>query len=282
MRNLCVSEALSHRGGEVNEDAFGASGAFAWVIDGATSFTDKRYAPGASDAHWYAQELSAAFARSAHEDLSPQALLTRGISETAALLEELTGTKPPRHEEPHGAVVLVRGDDSGIHYAILGDSALISPQFAGGTAQMICDPAVEAVDASFAARITELRQQGISDWAKIKEDVVEMIRVLHLTINTPAGIQVAGLDPAIAENAVTGCVPWPDGGVVLLATDGLLRLVDPFKVYDPGELLTESALGLGPLIKRLRAIENADPDAAMYPRLKQYDDATGLVLMASA
>ena len=69
------------------------------------------------------------------------------------------------------------------------------------------------------------------------------------------------------------------GGHALLASDGLMRLVDVFHRYTEIDLLHAAvSSGLDPLIRELRAIETADAIARRYPRAKVSDDATGLLL----
>lgn len=281
---FAVLEALSHRGGAVNEDAFGVAGPWAWVIDGSTGVGTRRFCPGASDAAWYASELSQALARAAAgaAGATPSVLLERAIGAVAetlrAHLAETGGDWPERVDEPHAAVVLLRADAEGLDYALLGDSALVAPE--GGATRLLADPQVEAIDPAFARRIAELRGEGVSDWATIEADIKRRIRGVYETMNTPEGIAVAALDPGAVGRAVTGRVAWPDDGRVLLATDGLLRLVEPFEALD-AEALRRAAFdeGLGALIERLRRLEQEDGEALRWPRLKRHDDATALALL---
>ncbi len=279
-----VAEALSVRGGSVNEDSFGTAGPFAWVIDGATSAGGRRVCPGASDAAWYADQLSTALSAEARRtpDADPATVLESALTAVVAALREAqaeTGaTWPDRAEEPHGAVVLVRADTDGLAYAILGDSVIVAPD--GGPTRFIADPEVEEVDRIFARRIVELRENGVTDWPTIEADIKGRIHGLYQTMNTDAGIAVAALDPSIVRRAVKGRIPWPADGRVLLATDGLVRLVEPFGVVDE-EALRQGAFdtGLAGLTRRLRALERADRDGLAAPRLKCHDDVTGLALL---
>lgn len=281
---FAVIEALSHRGGAVNEDALGVAGPWAWVIDGSTGVGTRRFCPGASDAAWYASELSQALAQAAAAapGSTPAALLERAIGAVAsalrAHLEETGGDWPERVDEPHAAVVLLRADAEGLDYALLGDSALVAP--VGGATRLLADPQVEAIDPAFARRIAELRAGGITDWAAIEADIKRRIRDIYETMNTPAGIAVAALDPAAVGRAVAGRLAWPADGRILLATDGLLRLVEPFGALDP-EALRQAAFdaGLGALVERLRRLEREDAGALRWPRLKCHDDATALALL---
>jgi len=77
-------------------------------------------------------------------------------------------------------------------------------------------------------------------------------------------------------------VPCSDGTVVLLASDGFSALVDLYEAMDAAALV-EAALadGLEPLVRQAREIETRiDPDGRLYPRFKESDDATALLVRA--
>ncbi len=71
----------------------------------------------------------------------------------------------------------------------------------------------------------------------------------------------------------------PAGGHALLASDGLMRLVDVFRLFTALELFAAARHdGLTPLIQKLRKVEYDDIHGHRYPRAKVHDDATGLLL----
>ena len=71
----------------------------------------------------------------------------------------------------------------------------------------------------------------------------------------------------------------PDGSLVLLASDGFLALVSDYKAYDVESLMEAVRdIGLDALGAELRAIEHNDPRGTQFPRFKQSDDATALLL----
>ncbi len=69
------------------------------------------------------------------------------------------------------------------------------------------------------------------------------------------------------------------GATILLASDGLTRLVDVFQRYNTRAFFDAAReRGLEALLTELRALEAADPDCRQFPRAKVNDDATGLLL----
>jgi hypothetical protein len=75
-------------------------------------------------------------------------------------------------------------------------------------------------------------------------------------------------------------VPCPDGTAILLTSDGFSALVDLYRAMDATALM-ERALdeGLEPLAREARRIESeVDPAGKLYPRFKESDDATALLV----
>jgi hypothetical protein len=76
-----------------------------------------------------------------------------------------------------------------------------------------------------------------------------------------------------------GQIAMPAGGHALLASDGLMRLVDVFRLYTALELFAAArSEGLAPPIRLLRTVERDDIHGHRYPRAKVHDDATALFL----
>ena len=60
---------------------------------------------------------------------------------------------------------------------------------------------------------------------------------------------------------------------------GLWRLIDHFRVYDAaGFIAAATAKGLAALGAELHTLESADPECRRVPRVKPFDDASGLLL----
>ncbi|MBU1212975.1 MAG: hypothetical protein KJ587_17150, partial [Alphaproteobacteria bacterium] len=69
------------------------------------------------------------------------------------------------------------------------------------------------------------------------------------------------------------------GTHALLATDGLIRLIDIYARHDARSLFEAAkSRGLESLLCELRQIEADDVDCTAHPRVKRSDDATGILL----
>jgi hypothetical protein len=95
--------------------------------------------------------------------------------------------------------------------------------------------------------------------------------------NRADGFWVASVDPAAADQALTGDLPTPDVHACALLSDGASRIADRFTLTDwPGLMHTLAEHGPAELIHRNRAAENRNPDGARWPRGKIHDDATAV------
>jgi hypothetical protein len=95
--------------------------------------------------------------------------------------------------------------------------------------------------------------------------------------NRPGGFWIAGPDPRAAEHALAGTVPLGSLTSVTLLSDGATRLVDKFALADWRELLAAlDSTGPDGLLRRVREVEDSDPDGRRWPRGKARDDATVL------
>src|SRR5205085_1935109 len=99
------------------------------------------------------------------------------------------------------------------------------------------------------------------------------------SMNQPDGYGVFSLTPTPPRFVNRGSQQIAAGGRALLASDGLMRLVDVFRRYTAEEFLFAGVdRGLSSLASEVRALEEADPDCVLFPRAKKHDDATGLLL----
>jgi hypothetical protein len=110
-----------------------------------------------------------------------------------------------------------------------------------------------------------------------------LLRMKHAELaqrNQPGGFWTAAADPAVAAHAITGTVPTRDLRRLAVLTDGAARISAVFNLLDwHGVLELLEDEGPTELIRRVRALESADPTGTKWPRNKANDDAT--VIFAS-
>ncbi|WFB07442.1 protein phosphatase 2C domain-containing protein [Streptomyces sp. LX-29] len=148
---------------------------------------------------------------------------------------------------PQATVVAARWDAERVEYLVLSDSVLLIEAPDGAVTPVLDD------------RIDRLRAAG---------------RRLAPLRNVEGGFFTAAADPAVAARAVTGSLPRASVRTLAALTDGATRWVE---VFDEGDWTQLTALlrkeGPQALIDRVRAAEDANPEAAGGPHGKAHDDA---------
>jgi len=274
-----VSEIGTVAANDVNEDRVGASGALAWVIDGATDVIDAPLTTAPTDASWIAETLD--------QLMRDVALAPTDLAELPAILTERlqaefrrSSRRQPigRHEHPSAAGLIVRIDGLQLDYLSIGDCTLLAQTSAGvvrlGTNE------VEAGDRWVAEALRDYRAKNPDASADAaRAHLWPKLGAGRWSMNQQDGYGVFSLTPTPLRFIKLGSLKVAPRGHALLASDGLMRLVDIFHRYSTEELLTEAAeRGTVALTAEVRALEQSDADCVQFPRAKRHDDSSGVLL----
>ncbi|MEM9027350.1 MAG: protein phosphatase 2C domain-containing protein [Pseudomonadota bacterium] len=273
---------LSVGAGPGNDDRAGRSADFAWVLDGATDLIDTPLVGQRSDAEWladFAHSWLTTHAAQQPPDRCLRDILTELTHATADAFSRQQRRAPSaRFEIPSAAALIARRSPTGITYISVGDCTMLATT-ADGTSRFGTD----AHDAGDQWLETVIRQHR----ARTPEHTAEPLRTALIPdlksardrMNQPGGYGVLSISEPPDAFVVHCQIDLPKGTRVLLATDGLMRLIDVFARYDDTGLMTAIAdRGLPELLSELRRIEADDEACIRYPRAKTSDDATGLYL----
>jgi hypothetical protein len=277
---IVVVDCQTSGSGAVNEDHASVTLDLAWVIDGATDVVEVPLTPAATDADWLAGRLDAALkdiATSVPADLTDLPSLT--ARRLASDFSRDAIRQPAARREHHSASgVVVRAGPEGLDYVAVGDCSLLA--FGSDGLVRAGVEADAAGDRDLAAALAALHDEhGDLDADGARARVWPSISAGRVAMNEPDGYGVFSITPTPTRFVHSGRISMQPGGHVLLASDGLMRLVDVFGRYtEVGLLDAAGSSGLEPLIGELRAIEAEDAVARRYPRAKVSDDATGLLL----
>ncbi|MFA5948691.1 MAG: protein phosphatase 2C domain-containing protein [Hyphomicrobium sp.] len=278
---LTVVEHTSNPSGTANEDRAGIAGRVAWVIDGATDVISAPLTPATTDASWFADIMHTRLVDMAPNMTSPLSSLPQVLAEEIAPAFARLASRPPigPEEHPSAAAIVIRLDGPQLEYVTLGDCALIA-EGADGRLHHIGDAAEHAGDRWVADAIKQhLAATPSATSATFHDHLWPKLRHARARMNAPDGYGVFSITPAPARFIRTGSIALRPGSRVLLATDGLMRLVDVFKTHDAKTLFDAATTqGLADLVARLRALEHADAACLEFHRAKVRDDATGLLL----
>lgn len=268
-----------------NEDACGAAGAFAWVIDGAILPGTPPIMDAPSDATWLAQFASERFTALAPTTDDGARLILTVIEEArAAFLARIEATgaeaRRERHTWPAAALTLVHVRPGAIESFTLADTIAYVRDGEGQTYTLGEAPEARRAESALAARI--MRETG-TDCETIRKHPAFLAdqerRRRALVESEPA---IFGLHPDAVALADRGTLALDGTVSILLASDGFSALVELYRDTDAAGLMDAAlADGLGPLAKRLRIIESElDPTGRLHPRFKRSDDATAILVRA--
>jgi hypothetical protein len=275
MLTILDQVSLSGDRAKQNDDACGAFGRFAWVIDGATDLHKDPLSPAASDAAFFAHAFHGGLAAAAATAFDLPALLAAGMAHAQAAWS--ADARPIVHawQSPTASVVAVMETPAGLVATDLGDSRLFTldasgePHAFGGGRDSAKDEAAQV----------RLVTRGRTERPLDRHEVVEELRRRRTLANIPGGYWVLGLEDACLERRREAAIPLVRPAHILLCTDGFAALCDRYEAYNAGGLVAvardEGLLALG---QRLRAIEEEDAIGERHPRWKKSDDATALLL----
>jgi hypothetical protein len=271
---LTFVEAISLAGDRAkqNDDTLGVADGRAWVLDGATDYSDRPLTKTASDASWIAH-CASAYLHGANGDLRAQ--IRAASCHAAQRFDHLTkGAAHERWQSPISSLLMIEETANGVRGLDLGDSRVFALDAQGGVFVAGGPEAAADDESALAAKQTDSEKPLLH-----RTDTIAMLRRMRAALNRPGAGWTFCLDPACADHARAFAWTLARPAHVLLMTDGFSALVDRYKAYDPAALVRAAvSSGLQDLGRELRVIENDDVASAKHPRFKKSDDATALLM----
>ena len=268
-----------------NEDALGATGTIAFVLDGVTGLADSPLLPGKSDAAWVsaaARDLLLQHGPGRGGDLRGLIkIVAEGIAERFA--REQLRAPAERYEMPWTTLSMIGIAPDMLHIAYLGDSRVLVETAAGEIHNFGTNPTRSVFEQRLSARVIASRKEsGLGIDAAARATVMSELRRARNTVNTGNGYWLLGADAAVAPHAGVTSLALTGPTTVLLATDGFYALKDDYGVFDDRDLIaTAQTVGLAQMGAQLRRIEDDDAHGQRFARMKKSDDATALLVRAS-
>jgi hypothetical protein len=265
-----------------NEDACGAAGDWAWVIDTSIFPGTAPILHPTSDAAWLAGFANERFTALAHEAQDGAALVKQVMQDARTAFFAVAPEE--RHDFvtwPVGALTLVRRHEGRLDVWTFADTTAYVREPSGPVKIIGEGPELRRLEAAKAAELlkaTACTPATINEAPAFRAWLAER----RERQRRGGGAPLLGLDPAAADRLRHQSVTCRPGTVVLLTSDGFSALVDLYGHVD-AEGLVDTALktGLEPLARAARRIETEiDPGGEHFPRFKLSDDATALLLNA--
>ena len=277
---VAASDAVYPR----NDDAFGHTPRRLWVLDGATGVSKRRCTRDSSDAAWLAQAASAWLAAdaapsTAQSRSAPMCLYALEGAMTAAFAEEMaqSGARNVTDVDmPSACLGLVQIEGDHLAMACVGD-VTVAVHTPGGADTTFSDHASAAASQRTLKTWLAARARGVPD-DQLWEQVRPVILKNREEVNRPGGYRVIHPVRRWASGVPIHHMPLVAGMQVLLASDGLWRLVDLFADMTAASLMQQLGTpGWPQVLARLRALEQADARGERHPRVKCSDDATAVL-----
>jgi len=272
-------ESLSLPGdpAKANEDVFAHKDGAAVVIDGATMLGDGLM-PGPSDAQWIAQFGARRLMAHLGEGDGARKALRAALADTQKSFEALRRHEPEDvWQTPCASMMLAVQADTGLEFLWFGDCAALVKQ--GDGPVMVVGETLDkrAAEAERARGIA--KEKNLSPASGLRRpEFIDVLRASRNRINSGSN-WLFSPDVRAAAHVARRVVKLQPGSTVLLATDGLLALVSDYGAYSADGLMAAALnKGLAVLGEELRDIEAGDAGGDRFPRFKQSDDATALLL----
>lgn len=273
-------DILTIASGTENEDRAGVALPLAWVIDGATDVLPEPLTNAPSDASWFAGAMHGLLSRLDADAHASLADLPSIVADRLAPAFAAAARRPPagRADHPSASAVIIRSREQGIiEFVSVGDCTLLAHD--GKHLMQVGVAEEDAGDRWVADALTGKSQDATIQAPLSREDLWPRLHAARAQMNTPSGYGVFSITAPPQTMVRHGRFALPPGSRILLASDGLMRLVDIFRTYDAERLFASAwSNGLTPLFEELRALETADADCTRCPRAKTSDDTTAILL----
>lgn len=244
-----------------NEDWVAVSPRVVVVLDGVTILDQGVTSGCRHGTPWYVNQLGIRLLTTAADEAVPLvAILAKAIRDVAALHDDTCDLA--RMDAPSAAVAVVRIGDRVVDFLVLADVTILLDMNTG--LRVITDDRV-------ASTVHDLQGQ-VDVGGKVMQRRAQFR-------NREWGYWVAAADPDAASHAITGRASIAELRHIAVMTDGVTRLVAPFRCDDWPDILAH-AVGAGArsLLRRVRSVEAGDPQGTRWPRFKVSDDATVAVI----
>lgn len=280
-------EVCSGSGGGHNEDfvAVHENGSVTdmFVLDGATSVADRNYLDDEQgDVSWFVQTFAAELANLIDPSTSQGASVMRAAAATRNVWHRRTEmTQPPAYARPLAALTWLRAvrsaESATIHLYSLGDCTTLLRTPDGAVRDL--DPWTNPQEEVLKREISSMLAEGLSDPAQRWARLLPLLRRRREKQNSAEAPSIVCLNPGDGFSARQTVLRLERGSTLLCMTDGFFRLVDPYQLYSPKQLVEAcSVRGLKALLSELRDAENSA--VAKGVSVKAADDASAVMWIA--
>ena len=259
-----------------NEDACVFLPGACMVLDGATGLADPIMSA-ESDGHWLVNELAFRALQPSGNPTFEDRLRHAVASVASSYSDTVRHVAARPFDMPSAGMVAVEWNDRGVRLFQIGDCTVLLRRD-GDIFEMFEPSSLGRLDAISIAELQSL-MSGDRDAKSAREQLLPTLRRHRSQMNVAGGYGVL--------STTVDCLDWlqirsldvQQGDEILLATDGFMAATDSYALFDRDAVFDHLAGRRGgEIIRKMRDAERSDQNLDRYPRLKQYDDATALLI----
>lgn len=261
-----------------NEDIYGLTKKGAFVIDGASSLTEKNFTPDGNDVSWMVKWWRDYLDNNLDNTLfTIQQILKEGIkrfNREYGKYVDLNSLKP--HEQLSAGIAILRKNGNLLESYVLGDVE-ISIENKTGECTIVTDTFLKGMDSEVIELMRRNHQRENQLVFKgFTEEELEILTRNRMTMNVKGGYFILGHSVDAVDMGIYKTFNINEVQKCLLSTDGIIPLDSK---YSRKILLERIGInGVKEIIKELREIEKSDILRKKIGRLKTHDDATVVYL----
>lgn len=156
--------------------------------------------------------------------------------------------------------------------AVVGDCTIAIRKF-DQSISILTDTTLESLDNEVVQAMNDPRVR------RDQKHINDLLLKNRSLVNVPGGYGAFGIPGMTPQHIVTSQIPISEVQTVLVCSDGFWRSLQPYHIFENvQQFLTSAVDGLGPIVARIRDVEESDPEATIIPRISQADDITAVLL----
>ncbi len=275
------SELITDTVRNVNEDIGNIVSNAAWVLDGATSLSDKNITPLKTEAKWYVEKLNHYFENHMMDNSSKElsSIVKESIKKTRLEFFDFLDKEIDEVDEPAASCAMVRWENNILEYFVLCDCTFVLFRN-GKVVKKITDDRIDKFEEEIRKKIKHLIEDRRMSLTNARRKVFPIIKKVRRLRNEAGNYWVLSFDPKAVEKAIHDKIELKKGDEVYLFTDGFGRIVDKYSEFEDWQEAIEyiNSQGGEKVFSLLRRIEKNDVEGEKYIRTRASDDATLSIL----
>lgn len=260
---------------EYNEDTYGFSSSFMFVIDGASGLKDNDIMDCGDDAAWFVENVKKYLMQHLHEDKDVASILKESVDILYAQYKERV-KEVDMVSMPSACISLFRIKDDFVEFYGLGDCVGVI-EMKDGSVECLIDQNIEDLDQIAIDKMVEIAKKKNISPIKARPYIQDILMKHRTLRNTEAGYYGLDLSGDGLFYAMRKKYPLDKIKRIACLSDGLYEVV-LFKQYENyPALLDAMEKDLDKVFTLLFDAQEEDKDACIVPRFKKRDDTTGII-----